>query len=167
MELVIYLILTWFIASYFLFQKKPLLMIENLLLFLFFLFVNKCVLTMISMNLSLIMYNKEPYLFICFWLQRNIIFPLILLIYVNSVFQKSRGLQVMGGVFTMIVILLSEAMAIHFSIIHYHMWTFFISFVVTAIYLVAALGITAFYRRLLIKEGMVSNGNGTNTNHKL
>jgi hypothetical protein len=63
----------------------------------------------------------------------------------------------MGGLFAVIVILLSEALAIHLSIIHYHMWTFFISFVVTAIYLVAALGITSFYRRLLIKEGMVSN----------
>lgn len=157
MELVIYLILTWFIAAFFLFQKKPLLMIENLLLFLFFLFLNKCVLTMISMNLSLIMYSKEPHLFLCFWLQRNIIFPLIILIFVNGVFQKTRSHKVVGGLFTVIVILLSEALAIHFTIIHYHMWSFFISFVVTVIYLFAAVGITTFYRRLLIKEGMVSS----------
>ncbi|KMJ59258.1 hypothetical protein AB685_09425 [Bacillus sp. LL01] len=156
MEIVIYLILTWFIAVYFLFQKKSLLLIENLLLFLFFLFINKCVLTLISMNLSLIMYSKEPHLFICFWLQRNIIFPLILLIFVNGVFQRSTRTKVVAGVFTLIIVLLSEALAIHFSIIHYHMWSFFISFVVAALYLLAALGISSYYRRLLIKEGMVS-----------
>ncbi len=156
MELVIYLILTWFIATYFLFQKKPLLMIENLMLFLFFLFVNKCVLTMISMNMSLIMYSKEPHLFLCFWLQRNIIFPLVLLIFVNGVFQRSMITKVVAGVFTLIIILLSEALAIHFSVIHYHMWSFFISFVVAALYLLAALGISTIYRRLLVKDGMVN-----------
>ncbi|WP_404459921.1 hypothetical protein [Sutcliffiella horikoshii] len=156
MELVIYLILTWFIGTYFFFQKKRLLFIENLMLFLFFLFINKCVLTMISMNLSLIMYSKEPHLFLCFWLQRNIIFPLILLIFVNGVFTKSIGKKVTGGLFTLIVILLTEALAIHFSIILYHMWSFYISFVVAACYLLIALGISTFYRRLLAKEGMVS-----------
>ncbi|WP_029326559.1 hypothetical protein [Bacillus sp. m3-13] len=156
MELVIYLILTWFIATFFFFQKKRLLFIENLMLFLFFLFINKCVLTMISMNLSLIMYSKEPHLFICFWLQRNIIFPLILLIFVNGVFTKSIGKKVTGGLFTLIVILLTEALAIHFSIIHYHMWSFFISLVVSAGYLLLALGISTFYRRSLAEEGMVN-----------
>ncbi|NMH73771.1 hypothetical protein HF078_11835 [Bacillus sp. RO2] len=157
MELVIYLIFTWFIATYFFFQKKPLLFIENLMLFLFFLFINKCILTMISMNLSLIMYSKVPHLFICFWLQRNIIFPLILLIFVNGVFTRSKGIKVIGGVFTVIFTLLTEAMAIHFSIIHYHMWSFFISFVMESCYLVLALGVSALYHRLLAREGMVSS----------
>ncbi|TYS69566.1 hypothetical protein FZC76_04840 [Sutcliffiella horikoshii] len=157
MELVIYLIFTWFIATYFFFQKKRLLFIENLMLFLFFLFINKCILTMISMNLSLITYSKEPHLFICFWLQRNIIFPLILLIFVNGVFTRSLGIKVIAGVFTVIFTLLTEAMAIHFSIIEYHMWSFFISFVMASCYLVLALGISAFYRRLLAREGMVSS----------
>ena len=157
MELVIYLILTWFIATYFFFQKKRLLFIENLMLFLFFLFINKCVLTMISMNLSLIMYSKEPYLFLCFWLQRNIIFPLILLIFVNGVFRKSMGVKVTGGLFTVIVILLSEALAIHFSIIQYHMWSFFISLILAIAYLLIGLGISSVYRRMLAKEGMVSS----------
>ncbi|TYS59734.1 hypothetical protein FZC74_06155 [Sutcliffiella horikoshii] len=156
MELVIYLILTWFIGTYFFFQKKRLLFIENLMLFLFFLFINKCVLTLISMNLSLIMYSKEPHLFLSFWLQRNIIFPLILLIFVNGVFTKSKGVKLIGGLFTTIVILLSEALAIHFSIINYHVWSFFISFVVAACYLLLALGVSAIYRRLLVKEGMVN-----------
>ncbi|MGD6778288.1 hypothetical protein ACQCT3_03510 [Sutcliffiella horikoshii] len=156
MELVIYLILTWFIATYFYFQKKRLLFIEKLMLFLFFLFINKCVLTMISMNFSLILYSKEPHLFLCFWLQRNIIFSLILLIFVNGVFAKSKGVKLIGGLFTTIVILLSEALAIHFSIINYHMWSFFISFVVSAGYLLLALGISTFYRRLLAEEGMVN-----------
>lgn len=157
MELVIYLILTWFIATYFFFQKKRLLFIENLMLFLFFLFINKCVLTMISMNLSLIMYSKEPYLFLCFWLQRNIIFPLILLIFVNGIFRKSMGVKVTGGLFTVIVILLSEALAIHFSIIQYHMWSFFISLILAIAYLLIGLGISSVYRRMLAKEGMVSS----------
>lgn len=67
------------------------------------------------------------------------------------------GVKVTGGLFTVIVILLSEALAIHFSIIQYHMWSFFISLILAIAYLLIGLGISSVYRRMLAKEGMVSS----------
>jgi hypothetical protein len=59
------------------------------------------------------------------------------------------------GVFTILVFLLFEAVAIHLKIIQYNMWSFFISSMMTVVYLLIALGISYAYRRLVRKEGMV------------
>ncbi|WP_078378542.1 CBO0543 family protein [Sutcliffiella halmapala] len=155
MEVVIFLTLTWVIVGTLLFQKKELVFIENLILFLFFMFVNKNVLTLLSINLEMIEYSKEKHLFICFFLLRNIIAPFLMLIFVNAAFHKSMLSRIGWGIFMIIVGLLFEALAIELEILHYKKWSYGWSFILAILYFGTALGISKLYRHLLHKEGVV------------
>ncbi|QFT91014.1 hypothetical protein FIU87_20400 [Bacillus sp. THAF10] len=155
MALVIYLILTWLFGAIFLFQRKKLIFIENLLLFLFFLFVNKTVLTLISLNLGLIFYNKEPALFLCFWLHRNILAPILLMIFANAAFQNKIGRVMVYGLITMLVRLSLEALGIQLNIIQFHMWSYTMTSIVSIVYISGTLFLVRAYRHLLIKDEMV------------
>ncbi|MFE7063589.1 hypothetical protein ACFVAD_15690 [Sutcliffiella sp. NPDC057660] len=153
MQVVFYLILTWIFAAFFLFQRKSLTLVENLFLFFFFLFINKNVITMLSLNLSMIEYSKEPHLFICFWFQRTLIYPLLLLIFVNRVFEKSTMYK-FGGVLLFIGIgILIELIAIKLEVISYTNWNFGWTFLISIVYLCTTLGIAKVFRYFILREG--------------
>lgn len=154
-EVVLFLTLTWLITGALLFQKKELVFVENLLLFLFIMFVNKNVLTLLSVNLDMIDNSKEEHLFICFFLLRNIISPILLLLFVNAVFHKSILPKIGWGLFILILGLLLEAMAIKLEVLIYKNWSFSWSFLLSIVYFCMALGVAKAYRYLLQKEGVV------------
>ncbi|MCA1320372.1 hypothetical protein LC085_10670 [Bacillus tianshenii] len=155
MEVVIFLILTWFFAAYFLFQKKSLSLLENFFLFFFFFFINKNVLTMLSLNLKMIEYSREPHLFISFWFQRTIIGPILLLIFVNKIMDKPFLTKIGWGLIISAVWLLLDALGIEFNIITYTDWSFGRSLLLSTIYLTTAFVIASAYRYLIQREKVV------------
>lgn len=155
MEVVIFLILTWLFAAYFLFQKKSLSILENFFLFFFFFFINKNVLTLLSLNLKMVEYSKEPHLFISFWFQRTIIGPILLLIFVNKVMDKTLLVKLGWGLLITTVWLLLDAVGIEFKIITYTDWSFGKSLLLSAIYLTTAFVIASAYRNLIQREKVV------------
>ncbi|MGM0837068.1 MAG: hypothetical protein ACQEV7_13005 [Bacillota bacterium] len=155
MEVVIFLILTWVFAAFFLFQKKTLSLLENFFLFFFFFFVNKNVLTLLSLNLKMIEYSKEPHLFISFWFQRTIIGPILLLIFVNKVMDKPFSIKIGWGLLITTVWLLLDAVGIEFKIITYTDWSFGRSLLLSMLYLTTAFVIAKAYRYVIHREEAV------------
>lgn len=153
MQVVVYLILTWIFAAFFLFQKKSLSLVENLFLFFFFLFINKNVLTLLSLNLSMIEYPKEPHLFICFWFQRTIISPLLLMSFVNRVFEKSPLFKIGWGLFIIGIGMILEFISIKLNVIIYTNWNFGWTFLLSIVYLCTTLGIAKVFRFFKLREG--------------
>lgn len=153
MQVVIYLILTWIFAAFFLFQRKSLSLVENLFLFFFFLFINKNVLTLLSLNLSMIEYSKEPHLFICFWFQRTIVSPLLLLSFVNRVFEKSSFYKIGWGLFIIGIGMILEVISINLKVITYTNWNFGWTFLLSIVYLCTTLGIAKVFRYFILREG--------------
>ena len=148
MALVFYLLIVWFALAFFLFMKKQLSIVENIFIFLFFHFVNKNVLTLMSLNLGLMTYSKEPHLFIAYFISRNILGPVLLLIFINKVFRKRWLTRIGYGVAIIGVALCLDKFSISAGIIEYKKWTFFHSFILTILYLFFLYIIASVYRKI-------------------
>jgi hypothetical protein len=111
--------------------------------------------TLLSLNLGMIESSKEPHLFICFWLQRTIISPVLLLIFVNKIMEKAFLIKVGWGLLITTVWLLLEAVGIEFEMIAYTKWSFGWSLLLSILYLTSAFLIAKGYRYLIHREGLV------------
>ena len=129
-------------------MKKQLCIVENIFLFLLFHFINKNVLTLMSLNLGIMTYSKEPHLFIAYFISRNILGPVLLLIFINKVFRKSWLTRIGYGVAIIGIALCLDKFSLSAGIIKYRKWTFFHSFLLSVLYLFVLYFITSTYRKL-------------------
>jgi len=91
LDLAIFIFIAWVIISVYLIVPKRLSIIENFLLFFLFTIITMNIFTMLDLNLNLFQHSKKVNLFISFWIQRNIIIPLSLVIFVNyMIYFKSK-----------------------------------------------------------------------------
>lgn len=103
----------------------------------------------------MIEYSKEPHLFIPFWLQRTVISPILLLIFVNKIMEKAFLIKMGWGILITALWLLLEAIGIKFEIITYTKWSFGWSLLLSILYLISAFILSKAYRYLMHREGAV------------
>jgi len=83
--LALFVFIAWIIISVYFFVPKRLSMEENTLLFFFFTIITTNMFTIVDLDLKLIQHSDKLDMFISFWIFRNIIIPLSLIIFVNSI----------------------------------------------------------------------------------
>ena len=92
LDLAIFIFIAWVVISVYIFVPKKLSMIESFLLFFLFTIITMNIFTILDLNLNLFQHSEQVNLFISFWLLRNIITPLFLVIFVNYMIYFKRKL---------------------------------------------------------------------------
>ena len=112
MALALFVFIAWVIISVYLFVPKRLSTEENILLFFFFTIITINIFTILDLNLELIQHSDKLDLFIGFWIHRNIIIPLSLIIFVNFVdILKSKMARIILTMFVFLILYLINLIA--------------------------------------------------------
>ena len=112
MALALFVFIAWVIVSVYLFVPKRLSMEENILLFFFFTIITINIFTILDLNLELIQHSNKSDMFISFWIYRNIIIPLSLIIFVNFVdIFKSKMARIILTMFVFLILYLINLIA--------------------------------------------------------
>jgi len=110
--LALFVFIAWVIISVYLFVPKRLSTEENILLFFFFTIITINIFTILDLNLELIQHSDKLDLFIGFWIHRNIIIPLSLIIFVNFVdILKSKMARIILTMFVFLILYLINLIA--------------------------------------------------------
>ena len=112
MALALFVFIAWVIISVYLFVPKRLSTEENILLFFFFTIITINIFTILDLNLELIQHSDKLDLFISFWIHRNIIIPLSLIIFVNFVdIFKNKMARIILTMFVFLILYLINLIA--------------------------------------------------------
>ena len=112
MALALFVFIAWVIISVYLFVPKRLSTEENILLFFFFTIITINIFTILDLNLELIQHSNKSDMFISFWIHRNIIIPLSLIIFVNFVdIFKSKMARIILTMFVFLILYLINLIA--------------------------------------------------------
>ena len=112
MALALFVFIAWVIISVYLFVPKRLSTEENILLFFFLTIITINIFTILDLNLELIQHSDRSDLFISFWIHRNIIIPLSLIIFVNLVdIFKSKMARIILTMFVFLILYLINLIA--------------------------------------------------------
>ena len=112
MVLDLFILIAWLIISVYVFVPKKLSMEENILLFFFFTIITINIFTILDLNLNLIQHSHNVVMFISFWLHRNIVIPLSLIIFVNLILTlKSRLEKIITTVIVFLIVYLVDLLA--------------------------------------------------------
>lgn len=118
MALALFVFIAWVIISVYLFVPKGLSKEENILLFFFFTIITINIFTILDLNLELIQHSDKSDMFISFWIHRNIIIPLSLIIFVNFVDTfKSKIIKFITTVLVFSILYLINLLAFGIGII--------------------------------------------------
>jgi len=110
--LALFVFIAWVIISVYLFVPKRLSTEENILLFFFLTIITINIFTILDLNLELIQHSDRSDLFISFWIHRNIIIPLSLIIFVNLVdIFKSKMARIILTMFVFLILYLINLIA--------------------------------------------------------
>jgi hypothetical protein len=136
MELVLYTIISWVVATYFIttLPKKDL--IINIILYMLILIINISLTTTVSLNIHLIDFTRDKIKYLSVILTRNIITPLLLVI-CSSVLIKLTTFhkKIAGTILFLGLFLAGELMNIYFKLYTYIKWNFIISFITYFIFI--------------------------------
>jgi hypothetical protein len=124
------------------FQKKKLTVLQNSIIFMVLTMVTTNFITIVVLNLKLVKTTENPFLFIVIPLYRDLIVPLLVLIFVNAFFTSSTLLVKSFYILSIFVYLnLIEALFIYFGVLEYIKWNFFFAAIVHFTYLLIGLGL--------------------------
>ncbi|MGG5252363.1 hypothetical protein ACQYAD_02315 [Neobacillus sp. SM06] len=115
--------LTMIIGHFFYYQKKALNFLQNSILFMALTLLTTNLMTIAAMNINKLKLTDDPYLFLAFPLYRDVILPIIVLIFVNA-FILSDSLKIKS---TLLAAYLFSSLAIdyihiYFGVIGYTKW---------------------------------------------
>jgi hypothetical protein len=110
--LALFVFIAWVIISVYLFVPKRLSTEENILLFLVFTIIIINIFTILDFDLKLIQHSLKKDKFIGFWIHRNIIIPLTLIIFVNFIDTfKNKMKKVITTMLTFLVLYIIDLLA--------------------------------------------------------
>jgi len=146
----LFVFIAWVIISVYFFVPKRLSTEEIILLFFLFTIITINIFVILDFNLKLIQHNnKSPKLFISFWIHRNIIIPLTLIIFVNFMNNfKSKIKKFITTVLVFSILYLINLLAFGIGLLTYSTNLFYLG---SAIFL-AALMLLAFLTMKLVTK---------------
>ncbi len=123
MVLAIFVLIAWIIISVYLLVPKKLTLVENIFIFFSATILIINIATIVDLNLGLVQSSKVPEKFLAMWLQRNIIDPIFIVIFINFIFYNIRVIKKMGIMLIVILVLnLVEFVAIQLGVKTYKGW---------------------------------------------
>jgi len=124
MVLVLYTTLSWLVVTYLIttIHKKEIL--RSIIVYFVFSMLNVSIFTIISLNLQLIEITKDKTKFLSLLLNRNIIMPFLILIFINSFYRLTKNKKIISIILLMIPITLLEFLNIKLQIYLYVKWNF-------------------------------------------
>ncbi len=142
MALSISITITIIILHIFFVQKKKLSFLQNSIVFMVMVLIIRNYLTIMNMELNLIKTTENHILFVYFLIQREIIIPILTLIFVNTYLQtfswKGKTFLFIG-IFSILYGI--NYLAIYFEIIKFVQWNFFNSVIIDILYLIISLAV--------------------------
>ncbi len=134
--------LTIMIGYFFLFQKKKFSFLENSIVFMILTIVTTNYITIMSLNLHKFETTKNPFLFIVVPLYRDIMIPLLVLVFTNAFFKTAEKLaRILYGLSFLAAVNSLEYFLIFFKIVKYTHWNFLGATIVNLAYLLIGLGL--------------------------
>lgn len=147
MALAVYVIITWFVILCFTLLPRKLTFIENSFIFLIMSIIIKNSFTIVGLNLKWIESNKEPEVFLAYFLYRTIIYPFALLFLVNIAFTSNRSLaKVLTTISVISFIFLVEILGEKLNIYTYNEWNNWYSITEIVLFSLITFGVTKFIR---------------------
>ena len=142
MALSIYISLTIVMLHFGYFIRKPLNFLGNSLIFMLIAIITRQCLTVMAMELKFFKLTEDYWLFICLLLCRDILTPMVVVIFSNFYLRSRTVTQKIITFFLSIAALLGlHYLAVQFGIITYVKWNFGYTLLLNAAFLLAALGI--------------------------
>ncbi|WP_442595598.1 hypothetical protein [Neobacillus sp. D3-1R] len=143
MGLPLFFVLTLLFTMIFYFQKKSLTLIQNSLVFLVVNFLTTNYLTIVSLNLNWLKITEDHFLFIAILLYRDVIMPVIILIFINAFFyvitlKNKLFLFILSFIFVQVI----EVLCTFFDLITYIEWNYFFSAATHTLFLLIGLGLS-------------------------
>jgi hypothetical protein len=137
------ILLTLSISFFYFFQRKPFTFIENSIVYMIITILTTNKITILTLNFKLIKTTENPFLFPAVLLYRDVIIPLLVLIFIN-VFHTSFTLRLKSFYFIFIFACLNgiEALLIFLDVFEFTKWNFFYAAIVNTAYLFIGLGIS-------------------------
>lgn len=149
MAFALMIFITWVIISVYFLVPKRLNVQENILLFLFYTIIIINIFTILDLNLKIIQHNNQPELFIGFWLHRNIIIPILLIVFVNFISSSMNRIKKFMATFLIFCVLyLIELLTFWIGIETSSRWNIYLS---SAIIKVVLMLLAFFIMKLVTK----------------
>ncbi|TLS34927.1 hypothetical protein [Pseudalkalibacillus caeni] len=137
MAISISFILVWFFVSCFLLIPKTLSFLHNFILFMFTTIVSTNVMTILTMQLEFIKNTQNPFLFIVFILYRDVLIPVIVLLFVNvSLHSEKKRLFFL---LALLILVLFDYFLVQFKVMEFIKWNFLFAMIVHSAYLLIGL----------------------------
>ncbi len=115
--------LTMIIGHFFYYQKKALNFLQNSILFMVLTLLTTNLMTIAAMNISRLKLTDDPFLFLAFPLYRDVIIPIVVLIFVNAFILadsfKRKGALLAAYLFCGLAI---DYFHIYFGVFDYTSW---------------------------------------------
>lgn len=142
MALSIYISITIVLLHFAYHIKKPLNFLQNSIVFMVIAIITRQCLTIMAMEWKLYKLTEDYWLFICLLLCRDILTPMVTVIfsnfYLRSVYWLSKLAIFMISLSTLLGL---NYLAVHFGIITYVKWNIGYTLLMNAVFLLAALGL--------------------------
>jgi hypothetical protein len=134
--------LTIMISHVFFFQKKKLSFLLNSIVFMILAIITRNYMTIMTMELKLLKTTEDHVLFLFFLVNREIIIPLLILIFTNIYLQTT---SLKKKIFLFIGVLLfmhgMDYLSVHLKVITFIKWNFIYAAIVNVVYLLIGLGL--------------------------
>ncbi|MBT2678897.1 hypothetical protein J7E38_07765 [Bacillus sp. ISL-35] len=153
MPLPIYLSMAIIVILYLFFMEKPLNFLQNATIYMVIVFLATLFITIVRMELHLMEKSSGHLDYISFLLYRNLLLPVVVMIFINHYLQRISGENKVFLFFFILFILVGlDWLNDYLRIIIFTRWNLFYSGIVNALYLLIALGVLKMLLNINVQE---------------
>jgi hypothetical protein len=155
MALPISITLTLIIAYITFFLKKKFSFVHNAIIFLIMAIIEKNYITIMNLELKILKTTEDPFLFLFLLLHREIIIPLLLVIFLNVLLRlNTLGQKILHFIFIAGFMQLTDILSTYFKVVEFIKWNMFYELLVNISFLFIGIGISKFLVVISKGEGI-------------
>ncbi len=155
MALAIYLTISILILHYAYHLKKPLGFLENGIIFMVVAIITRQCLTLMALEWGLYRMTEDYWLFICLLLCRDLLTPLMAVIFINYYVRADAWTSKTAAFFISLTVLLGlHKLAVYFGLITYLKWNFFYTILLNAGFLLTGIAVLKIISVFKVSENV-------------
>jgi hypothetical protein len=142
MALPVSITLTILISHFFFYSKKTLSLLQNSIVFMVMAIITRNYVTIMTMQLKLLKSTEDYFLFLFLLMHREIIVPLLVLIFINNYLSSScwnKKMFLFIGVLTIMIGM--DHLLVYYKVIEYEKWNFIYAVIVDSAFLIIGIGV--------------------------
>lgn len=139
MELVLYTIIAWLVTSFLITNIQKSEVVRSIIIYFFFTMLIVSTFTIISLNLKLINLTKDKTKFLSLLINRNIIMPFLILIFINFFYKLNTHKKIISIILLMLSITLLEFINLKLQLYSYVKWNFGLTFLINIFFILIIL----------------------------